>query len=88
LQDLNDMQYFAQVVRHGGFSAASRATGEPKSKLSKRVARLERNLGVRLIEAGGYAGAVSTMTLVPVRSPSLPRSVLTVVSATWRNVLA
>jgi len=27
LQDLNDLQYFAQVVRHGGFSAASRATG-------------------------------------------------------------
>jgi hypothetical protein len=37
VQDLNDLQYFAQVVRHGGFSAASRATGEPKSKLSKRV---------------------------------------------------
>jgi DNA-binding transcriptional LysR family regulator len=50
LQDLNDLQYFAQVVRHGGFSAASRATGEPKSKLSKRVAQLERGLGVRLIE--------------------------------------
>jgi hypothetical protein len=27
LQHLNDLQYFAQVVRHGGFSAASRATG-------------------------------------------------------------
>ena len=39
MQDLNDLQYFAQVVRHGGFSAASRTTGEPKSKLSKRVAR-------------------------------------------------
>jgi DNA-binding transcriptional LysR family regulator len=50
LQDLNDLQYFAQVVRHGGFSAASRATGEPKSKLSKRVAQLERDLGVRRIE--------------------------------------
>jgi hypothetical protein len=50
LQDLNDLQYFAQVVRHGGFSAASIATGEPKSKLSKRVAQLERDLAVRLIE--------------------------------------
>jgi DNA-binding transcriptional LysR family regulator len=50
VQDLNDLHYFAQVVRHGGFSAASRATGEPKSKLSKRVAQLERDLGVRLIE--------------------------------------
>jgi hypothetical protein len=50
LQDLNDLQYFAQVVRHGGFSAASHATSEPKSKLSERVAQLERDLGVRLIE--------------------------------------
>jgi len=50
MPDLNDLQYFAQVVRHGGFSAASRATGEPKAKLSKRVAQLERDLGVRLIE--------------------------------------
>jgi hypothetical protein len=32
------------------FSAASRASGEPKSKLSKRVPQLERDLGVRLIE--------------------------------------
>jgi DNA-binding transcriptional LysR family regulator len=47
----NDLQYFAQVVRPGGFSAASRATGELKSKLSKRVAQLERDLGVRLIRA-------------------------------------
>ena len=41
---------FAQVVRHGGFSAAERATGERKAKLSRRVARLEQVLGVRLIE--------------------------------------
>src|ERR1700737_162413 len=50
MQDLNDLHYFAQVVRHGGFSAASRATGEPKSKLSKPVAQREQDLGVRLIE--------------------------------------
>jgi DNA-binding transcriptional LysR family regulator len=50
LRDLNDLQYFAQVVRHGGFSTASRATGEPKSKLGRRAAQLERDLGVRLIE--------------------------------------
>jgi DNA-binding transcriptional LysR family regulator len=45
LQDLNDLHYFAQVVRRDGFSAASRATGEPEAKLSKRVAQLERDLG-------------------------------------------
>jgi DNA-binding transcriptional LysR family regulator len=48
--DLGDMRSFAQVVRHGGFSAAERATGEPKAKLSRRVARLESALGSRLLE--------------------------------------
>jgi hypothetical protein len=48
LQDLNDLQYFAQVVRHGGFSAAWCATHEPRSELSQRVTQLERWLGVRL----------------------------------------
>lgn len=50
IQDLNDLHFFAQVVRHGGFTAAAKATGEAKAKLSKRVAQLERHLGVRLIE--------------------------------------
>jgi DNA-binding transcriptional LysR family regulator len=35
---------------HGGFAAAGRALGEPKSKLSRRIAGLEARLGVRLIE--------------------------------------
>ncbi|KQM18434.1 LysR substrate-binding domain-containing protein [Novosphingobium sp. Leaf2] len=48
--DLNDLAYFAQVVRHGGFAAAGRALREPKSKLSRRVAGLEARLGLRLIE--------------------------------------
>jgi DNA-binding transcriptional LysR family regulator len=50
VQDLNDLAYFAQVVDHGGFAAAGRAMGLPKSKLSRRVAQLEGRLGVRLIE--------------------------------------
>ena len=50
MQDLNDLQLFALVVRHGGFAAAERASGEAKSKLSKRVARLEARYGARLIE--------------------------------------
>jgi len=48
--DLNDLYLFATVVKHGGFSPASRAAGIPKSTLSKHVARLEARLGVRLIE--------------------------------------
>ncbi len=50
MQDLNDLYYFAQVVEHGGFAAASRALALPKSKLSRRVALLEERLGVRLIQ--------------------------------------
>jgi DNA-binding transcriptional LysR family regulator len=48
--DFYDLQSFALVVRHGGFSAAERATGETRGKLSKRVAKLEDELGTRLLE--------------------------------------
>jgi len=50
MQDLNDMLYFAEVVDRGGFAAAGRALGLPKSKLSRRVAELESRLGVRLLQ--------------------------------------
>lgn len=50
MQDLNDLALFAAVVKHNGFSAAARALGVPKSKLSKHVARLEEQLDVRLLE--------------------------------------
>lgn len=48
--DLNDLYYFCEIVRHGGIAAAERATREPKSKLSRRLANLEGRLGVRLVE--------------------------------------
>jgi DNA-binding transcriptional LysR family regulator len=50
VQDLNDMLYFAEVVDRGGFAAAGRALGIPKSRLSRRVAELEERLGVRLLQ--------------------------------------
>jgi DNA-binding transcriptional LysR family regulator len=50
MQDFNDLYYFAQVVDRGGFAAAARVLGVPKSKLSRRVAALEDRLGVRLIQ--------------------------------------
>lgn len=49
MQDLNDLAYFAAVAEHGGFAAAGRALGIPKSKLSRRVAALEQRLDVRLL---------------------------------------
>ncbi|MCQ8277740.1 LysR family transcriptional regulator [Acetobacteraceae bacterium KSS8] len=48
--DLNDYAYFAEIVARGGFAAAGRSLGEPKSKLSRRIAGLEERLGLRLIE--------------------------------------
>ena len=50
MQDLNDMLYFAEVAERGGFAAAGRALGIPKSRLSRRVAELEVRLGVRLLQ--------------------------------------
>lgn len=50
MTDLNDLYYFARVIDHGGFAAAGRAIGEPKSKLSRRVAALEGRLATRLVQ--------------------------------------
>lgn len=50
MEDLNDLYYFARVVEHGGFAPAGRALGIPKSTLSRRIAALEEQLGVRLIQ--------------------------------------
>jgi len=50
MRDLNDLNFFAAVVANGGFSAAARALGLPKSRVSRRVAALEAQLGVRLVE--------------------------------------
>lgn len=59
LSDLDDFYCFAQVVEHQGFSAAERATGIPKSKLSRRVNNLEEHLGVRLIQRSSRQFAVT-----------------------------
>ena len=61
MQDLNDLYYFVQVVDHGGFAAAGRALGIPKSKLSRRIALLEERLGVRLIQRSTRRFAVTDL---------------------------
>ncbi len=57
--DLNDLQFFAMVVDHGGFAAAERALGVPKSRLSRRIAQLESDLGVRLLQRSTRKFAVT-----------------------------
>ena len=48
--DLNRAQTFARVVEDGGFTAAARTLHLPKSSVSRSVALLEEELGVRLLQ--------------------------------------
>ena len=50
MEDLNDIYFFASVVQYGGFSAAARTIGVEKTRLSRRIAALEKRLGVRLLQ--------------------------------------
>ena len=47
---LNALIDFALVATHSGLGKASRASGRSKATLSRRIAELEEQLGVRLIE--------------------------------------
>jgi len=49
LEWLGDLAVFARVVEAGSFSAAARRLGTTKSAVSKQVARLEAELGARLL---------------------------------------
>lgn len=48
--DYNRVALFVRVVKTGSFTAAARAAGLPKSSVSRSVARLEQDLGVRLLQ--------------------------------------
>ncbi|MGD9537315.1 MAG: LysR substrate-binding domain-containing protein [Alphaproteobacteria bacterium] len=59
MQDLNDLRFFAEAVEHNGFAAAARKLGMPRSRLSRRIAILEKRLGVRLIQRSTRRFAVT-----------------------------
>ncbi len=48
--NVNDYMYFVHVIEKKGFSAAGRALGIPKSRLSRHINQLEERLDVRLIQ--------------------------------------
>ena len=48
MQGLQQLIAFAGAARHGGFAAAAREAGTAPSTIAKSVARLEKDLGVRL----------------------------------------
>lgn len=50
VQDLNDMMVFLAVIDAGSFTAAAERLNIPKANLSRKVARLEKQLGVTLLE--------------------------------------
>jgi DNA-binding transcriptional LysR family regulator len=50
MSDLNALTVFAKVVEANSFSAAARRLKMPVSTVSRRIADLERDLGVRLLE--------------------------------------
>jgi DNA-binding transcriptional LysR family regulator len=41
---------FARVIEAGSFTAAARLLGMPKTTVSRRIAALEREVGVRLLQ--------------------------------------
>lgn len=57
--DLNDFRLFVHVVDEGGFSAAAHKLKIPRSRISRRIARLEEQLDVRLIHCSTRAFAVT-----------------------------
>jgi DNA-binding transcriptional LysR family regulator len=59
--DLNDMRCFAAVAEHSSFTAAAQVLGVPKSSLSRRIAALEDQLGVRLLQRSTRSLAVSEL---------------------------
>lgn len=48
-RDLNDVLIFLHVARERSFTAAGRALGVPTSTVSRRIQRLERDLGIQLL---------------------------------------
>lgn len=57
--DLDDLALYARVVEAGGFTAAGRTSGIPKSRLSRRITTLEDRLDVRLIQRSARSFAVT-----------------------------
>jgi DNA-binding transcriptional LysR family regulator len=58
--DLNGLQTFVSVVRFGGFAAAARQLGEPRSSVSLRIRSLEKALGTRLFKRSTRAMALTS----------------------------
>jgi len=61
LSILHDMTLFVEVARTANFSLASLALGVPGATLSRRIAAMERELGVRLFNQESMPEFASTV---------------------------
>ena len=66
--NVDDLTLLAEVIEAGSISAASRKTGIPKSRLSRRIEDLESQLGVQLINRGPRSFSVTEIGLSIMRS--------------------
>lgn len=58
---LSDLYWFTCVIEAGSFSAAASKTGTAKSSLSRRLAQLEQELGVQLVNRSSRAFSLTTV---------------------------
>jgi DNA-binding transcriptional LysR family regulator len=84
MADLNSLALFAKVVEAGSFSEAARRLKTPISTVSRRIAELEDQLGVRLLERSTrnlrLSGLGAEVLEHAVRSAELNEAVESVVS--------
>ena len=68
--DLVDLRYLSIVVETGSFSSAAQSLGVKPSTISRRIVRLEDELGVTIFERGAFGirlTAAGRQVMVPVR---------------------
>jgi DNA-binding transcriptional LysR family regulator len=84
MADLNSLVVFAKVVQAGSFSEAARRLKMPVSTVSRRIAELEDELGVRLLERSTRSLSVTELGVEvlqhAVRSAELSEAVESIVS--------
>jgi DNA-binding transcriptional LysR family regulator len=59
LGDLADLRAFLAVLNHGGLTSAARRLGETKGTVSRRMTRLEQQLGLKLLQRNSRAVAAT-----------------------------
>ena len=90
MTDLNSLVVFAKVVEANSFSEAARRLNMPISTVSRRIAELEDQLGVRLLERSTRSLRLTELGAEvlehAVRSAELSEAVESIVSSRLSNV--